>query len=49
MKLIHGHADGEISIANEQLHFSGGTRKVADNAHTGHEAIKETAQAEIKE
>jgi hypothetical protein len=47
MKLIHGHADGEISIVNEQPHFSGGVRKVVDNVHTGHEAIKENAQAEI--
>jgi hypothetical protein len=49
MKLIHGHADGEISIVNEQPHFSGGTRKVVDNVHTGHAEVKENAQAEIKE
>jgi hypothetical protein len=49
MKLIHGHADGEISIVNEQPHFSGGVRKVVDNVHTGHAEMKENAQAEINE
>jgi hypothetical protein len=49
MKLIHGHADGDIEIVNEQPRFTGGVRKVVDNVHTGHEAIKETAEAEIDE
>jgi hypothetical protein len=49
MKLIHGHADGEITIVNEQPHFSGGVRKVVDNVHTGHADVKENAQAEVKE
>jgi len=49
MKLIHGHADGEIEIVNEQPHFSGGVRKVVDNVHSGHAEVKETAEAEIKE
>jgi hypothetical protein len=45
MKLIHGHADGNIEIINEQPHFTGGIRKVIDNVHTGHAAMKETAEA----
>jgi hypothetical protein len=49
MKLIHGSADGEIHIINDQPHFTEGVRKVVDNVHTGHEAVKENAQAEIKE
>jgi hypothetical protein len=49
MKLIHGHADGEIEIVNEQPRFSGGVRKVVDNVHTGHAEVKETAEAEINE
>jgi hypothetical protein len=49
MKLIHGHADGKIEIINEQPHFSGGVHQVMDNVHTGHAAVKETAEAEIDE
>jgi hypothetical protein len=49
MKLIHGKADGDIEIINEQPHFVEGVRKVVDNVQTGHTAIKETAQAEIDE
>jgi len=49
MKLIHGHADGDIEIINEQPHFTGGVRKVIDNVHTGHTDIKETGEAEVKE
>jgi len=49
MKLIHGHADGEIEIVNEQPKFTGGVHKVVDNVQTGHSAIKETAEAEINE
>jgi hypothetical protein len=48
MKLIHGHADGEIEIVNEQPRFIGGVHKIVDNVHTGHAAIKETAEAEIE-
>jgi hypothetical protein len=49
MKLIHGKADGNIEIINEQPHFVEGVRKVVDNVQTGHAAVKETAQAEIDE
>jgi len=49
MKLIHGHADGDIEIINEQPHFTGGVRKIIDNVHTGHTAIQETGKAEVKE
>jgi hypothetical protein len=49
MKLIHGRADGDIEIVNERPHFVEGTRKVVDNVHTGHEAIKENVNAEVKE
>jgi hypothetical protein len=47
MKLIHGKADGDIEIINEQPHFVEGVRKVVDNVQTGHAAVRETAQAEI--
>jgi hypothetical protein len=49
MKLIHGKADGDIEIINEQPHFVEGVRKVVDNVHTGHAAVRESAQAEIDE
>jgi hypothetical protein len=49
MKLIHGNADGKIEIINEQPHFSGGVHKVVDDVHTGHTAIKKSAEAEIDE
>jgi hypothetical protein len=49
MKLIHGKADGDIEIINEQPHFVEGVRKVTDNVQTGHAAVRETAQAEIDE
>jgi len=48
-KLIHGHADGEIIIKNGEPHFTGGTRKVVDNVSKGRAAIKESAEASIKE
>jgi hypothetical protein len=49
MKLIHGHADGDIEIVNERPRFVEGARKVVDNVHTGHEAVKENVNAEVKE
>jgi hypothetical protein len=48
-KLIHGKASGEISIVSEKPRFTGRARKVVDTVHTGHEVVKENAQAEIKE
>jgi hypothetical protein len=49
MKLIHGHADGDIEIVNEQPRFTGGIRKVVDNVHTGRAEVKETAEGKLKE
>jgi hypothetical protein len=49
MKMIHGKADGEIVIKNNQPHFIEGKREIIDNVRKGRAAIKETAEAEIKE
>jgi hypothetical protein len=49
MRLIHGKADGDIEIINEQPHFVEGVREVVDNVQTGHTAVKETTEGEVKE
>jgi hypothetical protein len=46
--LIHGHKDGEIIVKNESPKVTGGERTVIDSVHTGHSAIKETAEESIK-
>ncbi|MCL1812316.1 MAG: hypothetical protein FWG29_02200 [Treponema sp.] len=46
-RLVHGTADGEIIIKNEQPHVSGGIREVIDNVHTGRVAAKATEEIEV--
>ncbi|MDR0473291.1 MAG: hypothetical protein LBH43_06440 [Treponema sp.] len=48
-RLIHGHADGKITIENESPKIIGGIHKVIDDVHSGRSAFKETAQAEVDE
>ena len=48
-KLVHGHADGEIVIKNEQPRIAKGKRTIVDDVHTDKAMIKETAEAEISE
>jgi hypothetical protein len=47
MKMIHGKADGEIIIKNDQPHFIEGKREIIDDIRKDRAVIKETAQAQI--
>ena len=47
--LIHGTADGKIVVENESPKVTKGARKVVDEVSRGRAAIKESAEAEIKE
>ena len=47
-RLIQGKADGEMVIANESPHTSGGVHTVVDDVHKGRTVVKESAQGEIK-
>jgi hypothetical protein len=49
MKLIHGKADGEIVIKNDQPHFVEGRREVIDDVRKGHAAIRDTKSAGFDE
>ena len=46
-RLLHGTADGEIVIKNEQPHVSGGVHEVVDDVHTGRVAAKATEEIEV--
>ena len=45
-RLLHRTAEGKIIIENEMPHYIAGERKVVDDVHKGHAAIKETFEAE---
>ena len=47
--LLNGTADGKIVVENETPKVTKGTRKVVDEVSKGRAAIKESAEAEIKE
>jgi hypothetical protein len=47
--LEHGKKDGKIVIENIKPHMTGGVHKVVDDIRTGHTAIKESGEADIKE
>jgi hypothetical protein len=47
--LIRGKKDGKIVIENIKPKLAGGTHKVVDEHFNSNAAIKETAEAEIKE
>ena len=46
-RLIHGTADGEIVIKNEQPHVTAGVHEVVDDVHTGRVAAKATEEIEV--
>jgi len=48
-KLIHGHADGEITIVNESPKVKAGVRTVVDNVKKGKASAKETIQGNSEE
>jgi hypothetical protein len=48
-RLIHGHADGKITIENESPKIISGIHKVIDDVHTGRSAFKENIQADVDE
>ncbi|MCL1912109.1 MAG: hypothetical protein FWG13_07880 [Leptospirales bacterium] len=45
-RLLHRTAEGKIIIENEMPHLVAGERKVVDDVHKGHAAVKETIEAE---
>jgi hypothetical protein len=47
--LERGTKDGKIVIENIKPHMTGGVHKVVDDIRTGHTAIKESDEADIKE
>jgi hypothetical protein len=47
--LLHGTADGKIVVENETPKVTKGARKIVDEVSKGRKAIKESAEAEIKE
>jgi hypothetical protein len=47
--LERGTKDGKIVIENVKPKITGGVHKVVDDVHSGHTAVKETGEAEIKE
>lgn len=48
-RMLHGTADGKIEIINERPRISAGVHEAIDEVNTGHAAIKETKQGEIRE
>jgi hypothetical protein len=47
MKMIHGKADGEIIIKNDQPHFIEGKREIIDDIRKGRASFKATDEGEI--
>ena len=47
--LLHGKKDGKIVIENERPVVSGGKHVVLDDVYSGHAAVKETMEEEIRE
>jgi len=48
LKLLHGKADGEMIIRNEQPHMTGGAHEVIDETHHEKAAWKETEEGKIE-
>ncbi|MDR0349832.1 MAG: hypothetical protein LBH90_10140, partial [Tannerella sp.] len=47
--LLHGTKEGRIVVENENADLSGGKRRLVDETHSGHTAVKTVSGGEEKE